>query len=541
MKHVFAAIGVAGILVASGAIFAHPASALSSDEIQEQIKALLAKVAELTAQLESLRAQADASVSSSTAVSASMPARICSVFAERNLAEGARGDDVVSLQEFLRSQGYLGANATGYYGPLTAQAVLRWQQAEGVDAVGIFGPLSRARIAAWCGNGGGGYSSGDLSAAPQSGTAPLTVTFTADVSLSNSQFIADAGSYKIVFGDGSEYVLPCAGSQATCPGPHTVAHTYSSAGTYGAQLVHFGYFGIANPDGSAPTSVRGSARIVVSGGGYACTEEYAPVCGSKQVQCIKAPCNPVQQTYGNRCQLNADGATYLYQGACKSDDSDPAADSRCRAWYDGCNNCSRSEPGGPAACTMRACVWNAPAYCTAYFDDDSSGNRSPSISSFSGPTVLSVNQTGTWTIQANDPENGSLTYRIQWGDEARSPYASAAAGVGTDSFVQMTSFTHAYASAGTYAVAIEVRDASGATAKASATVRVDASYSACTGEYAPVCGRPRGCANTCPPGMYCTAVCRLYDPVTYSNRCNLNASDADYLHDGSCTGSEQAY
>ena len=48
----------------------------------------------------------------------------------------------------------------------------------------------------------------------------------------------------------------------------------------------------------------------------ACTMEYAPVCGSKQVQCIKAPCDPIIQTYGNSCQLKADGASLVHTGEC---------------------------------------------------------------------------------------------------------------------------------------------------------------------------------------------------------------------------------
>ncbi|NTU98665.1 hypothetical protein HGA64_01500 [Candidatus Falkowbacteria bacterium] len=52
----------------------------------------------------------------------------------------------------------------------------------------------------------------------------------------------------------------------------------------------------------------------------ACTMEYNPVCGQKQVQCIKAPCNPVKQTYSNKCMLNAAKAEYLYAGECKKED-----------------------------------------------------------------------------------------------------------------------------------------------------------------------------------------------------------------------------
>jgi hypothetical protein len=49
----------------------------------------------------------------------------------------------------------------------------------------------------------------------------------------------------------------------------------------------------------------------------ACTMEYAPVCGEQIVYCIKAPCPPIKTTFGNKCQLNAAKAKYLYSGECK--------------------------------------------------------------------------------------------------------------------------------------------------------------------------------------------------------------------------------
>lgn len=42
-----------------------------------------------------------------------------------------------------------------------------------------------------------------------------------------------------------------------------------------------------------------------------CTADYAPVCGSLQVQCIKAPCNPIQQTFPNKCMAQAASATQI--------------------------------------------------------------------------------------------------------------------------------------------------------------------------------------------------------------------------------------
>jgi len=160
------------------------------------------------------------------------------------------------------------------------------------------------------------------------------------------------------------------------------------------------------------------------------------------------------------------------------------------------------------------------------------GNLPPSISSFSGPTTLAISETGTWTIQASDPENGQLTYSIIWGDEAT--FAAGMSAAPAREFLQTTTFTHSYAHAGTYAVTVSVRDNAGQEARTSATVQVGGGPVACTLEYNPVCGRPPGCMNTCPPGMYCTMMCRLYDPVTYGNRCQLSAAGAEYLYAGQC-------
>jgi hypothetical protein len=52
----------------------------------------------------------------------------------------------------------------------------------------------------------------------------------------------------------------------------------------------------------------------------ACTREYMPVCGQVQVQCIRAPCPPVMQTFSNKCEACANSLTISYtQGACASD------------------------------------------------------------------------------------------------------------------------------------------------------------------------------------------------------------------------------
>jgi hypothetical protein len=48
-----------------------------------------------------------------------------------------------------------------------------------------------------------------------------------------------------------------------------------------------------------------------------CTMEYAPVCGKINVQCITTPCNPVEETFPNRCGAEAADAFDIKEGACE--------------------------------------------------------------------------------------------------------------------------------------------------------------------------------------------------------------------------------
>jgi len=49
----------------------------------------------------------------------------------------------------------------------------------------------------------------------------------------------------------------------------------------------------------------------------ACSMIYTPVCASVQVECIKAPCPPVEQTFSNTCVMNQNKlATFLHDGEC---------------------------------------------------------------------------------------------------------------------------------------------------------------------------------------------------------------------------------
>ena len=50
-----------------------------------------------------------------------------------------------------------------------------------------------------------------------------------------------------------------------------------------------------------------------------CTAEYAPVCGKIEVQCVTAPCDPIQQTFSNRCNAEVRNAFDIVEGECVPD------------------------------------------------------------------------------------------------------------------------------------------------------------------------------------------------------------------------------
>lgn len=77
-----------------------------------------------------------------------------------------------------------------------------------------------------------------------------------------------------------------------------------------------------NLNSNMPATSSGSTvqeQPVAATNASACTEDYSPVCAKKQVECIKAPCPPVEETYTNRCFAEQDGATNIESGACQMD------------------------------------------------------------------------------------------------------------------------------------------------------------------------------------------------------------------------------
>ncbi len=103
---------------------------------------------------------------------------------------------------------------------------------------------------------------------------------------------------------------------------------------------------------------------------------------------------------------------------------------------------------------------------------NSQNATAPVITGITAPTVLAVGETGTWSVKAYDPQNGSLSYAVDWGDSSTKALNMLGA------FVQTSSFTHAYAQPGTYKATFTVTDDTGQKAVSSVTVHIGATTAA---------------------------------------------------------------
>jgi len=480
-----------GMLFGGVLCFGSPlvSTAVTVAELQQQVQSLLDKITQLQQQI-GVRQQEH----NDPGAAASAPPHVGTsqrcYRLNRALLRGMSGDDVRTLQEELKTRGLFSGDATGFFGPLTEQAVQALQRTLGIvsggDAAttgyGIVGPLTQRGL--WvCDDI---VVNGALKATPQVGAAPLAVSFETRI----SGFHVGTDTYTIEYGDeASEPVTFCNAPADACQDPGVNMHTYTTNGVYVARLIRT-HDECANWTESTactrPVSRQelGRARIAVGIPATVCPEiaYQRPICAAGEVaQSTETP-----------------------------------------------DHCP-----GPWQCVLKT----------------DTTNKAPIISSFSGPTALTPNTQGTWTVAASDPENDQLSYNVRWGDEGS--FAAILGLSGEQSFVQQTTFTHSYARAGMYVVAITVRDAQGKSARTTTTVRVGTtpvvetggtttsgnsgttSGGVCAEEYAPVCGlKPLNCGNM--NATTCLVSLRDVSLVTYGNRCRLQAAGATYLRAGTC-------
>lgn len=119
-------------LLFMGIVFVSPVHAETTTSISsmvEQIKALMAKVDELQKQLATIRGEIKEVLRS-------------------GIAEGIEGDDVKKIQELLATDPsiYPQGKVTGYFGPLTKDAIKRFQEKHGLSVTGTIDDETKALL-----------------------------------------------------------------------------------------------------------------------------------------------------------------------------------------------------------------------------------------------------------------------------------------------------------------------------------------------------------------------------------------------------------
>jgi|GEM_PF-3082010 PKD repeat protein len=163
--------------------------------------------------------------------------------------------------------------------------------------------------------GASNTSSISFTASPTSGASPLAVTFKAISSTNLS-------GYTVIFGDGANGTM----TQSTCNNvtnvngggaacSYTVSHTYTSSGTYTANLLYHFPQNIDCTTTNPNCNIAGTATVTVSGNGFTATPSSgAPPLAVQFVYTISP--SQISNTY----LINfGDGSTSTAQAACAND------------------------------------------------------------------------------------------------------------------------------------------------------------------------------------------------------------------------------
>lgn len=103
------------------------------------------------------------------------------------MAQGSSGDAVKAVQQQLITLGYLKSTATGYFGPMTHDAVIAFQKANGIDPIGIVGPKTKAALAAEIAKDPTAPTATTSPTTPPPAVSTFTFTKRLEVGVSNSE------------------------------------------------------------------------------------------------------------------------------------------------------------------------------------------------------------------------------------------------------------------------------------------------------------------------------------------------------------------
>ncbi len=124
------------------------AEEINTSSAQELIQRLQQQLEQLRVQIETLMAELESLKQVGLEIKEEEKEIKVTLKLIRQLREGVTGEDVELLQEILATDSdvYPEGLVTGYFGPLTRNAVKRFQKIAGIEQVGVVGPKTLARI-----------------------------------------------------------------------------------------------------------------------------------------------------------------------------------------------------------------------------------------------------------------------------------------------------------------------------------------------------------------------------------------------------------
>lgn len=141
---------------------------------------------------------------------------------------------------------------------------------------------------------------------------------------------------------------------------------------------------------------------------------------------------------------NTGGLTYYYSTGATTGTDPSGTPLAQNASFNYVSETQTTNPNSPVILGVNVGMPNYTAYTgSGYPVDVGTGggigviNTTPTLTGFTGPTTLSTNVNGTWTINMSNPGSKTLTYAIDWGDGATDT---------KDSSTQSVVFSHAYSS-----------------------------------------------------------------------------------------------
>ncbi|MDZ4227350.1 MAG: hypothetical protein U1D26_02615, partial [Patescibacteria group bacterium] len=283
---------------------------------------------------------------------------------------------------------------------------------------------------------------GTISAFTTSGTAPFPVTFYVS---------CVAGlAYNVIFGDGQELGSSNVGN-TTCNGSlQSVTHTYSSAGTYNAQLILF----VSQPDGTVGTKTVGSVSVTVA--------NMTPASGtlSASVSSGNAPLAVTFTGMVKDSSICAGGTYKLSYGDGQS------------------NNVVTSQGGCTAKSFTFSHQYNSTGIYTAILvapSGETLGTETILVQpppvpeySYNPPTLQSGGTSLGFTIQFDLPSS-CTGYDLSWGD-GTAHVAQSDGGSSCDQTVATKTLSHTYLQGGTFSIILKRGASLGRTDDISVTI-----------------------------------------------------------------------